>query len=227
MNKTLPIADPQTWLRAVLARAPVMPIITVHERRSAVPLAQALVAGGVTVFEVVLRTPAALGAITDMRREVPEATVGAGTIVGPADVQRVVDAGAQFGVTPALSDRLAIAVQAAGLPLLPGVWTAHEVLHALDHGFDVLKLFPAHGLQAAAQIEQLTPVFPNVHFCPTGGIKPEHITRYLALKACPTVGGSWVTPPALVAAGDWTGITALAKQAAAFASARAGAPAAG
>jgi 2-dehydro-3-deoxyphosphogluconate aldolase / (4S)-4-hydroxy-2-oxoglutarate aldolase len=209
------------FLRAMSARAPVMPIITIAEGRHAVPLAQALVAGGVTVFEVVLRTPKALGAITEMRRHVPQATVGAGTLLAPADVQRAVDAGAQFGVTPALSDPLAQALKDHRLPTLPGVYTAHEVLHALNHGFEVLKLFPANGLQGATQIEQLMPVFPRVLWCPTGGIKPDHIERYLLLKACATVGGSWVTPPALMAAGDWAGITALARQASSYAAVRA------
>jgi 2-dehydro-3-deoxyphosphogluconate aldolase / (4S)-4-hydroxy-2-oxoglutarate aldolase len=209
------------FLRTMSACAPVMPIITIADKRHAIPLAQALVAGGVTVFEVVLRTPQALAAITEMRRHVPQATVGAGTLLAPADVQRAVDAGAQFGVTPALSDPLAQALKDHRLPTLPGVYTAHEVLHALNHGFEVLKLFPANGLQGATQIEQLTPVFPRVLWCPTGGIKQEHIERYLSLKACATVGGSWVTPAALMAAGDWVGITALARQASAYAAVRA------
>lgn len=211
---------PAPDIRSLLQQAPVMPIITLHDRTRAVDLAQALVAGGVTVFEIVMRTPAALDAVSDIRAQVPEATVGAGTILGAADVRRALDAGAQFGVTPGLGDELAQAAVRHALPLLPGIWTASEVMQAVSYGFDTVKLFPAHGPQGAAQIEQLQPVFPAVRFCPTGGIKPEHIPRYLALKGCLTVGGSWVTPAALVEARDWAGITALARQAAAFASAR-------
>ena len=191
-----------------------------HERGTAVPLAQALLAGGVRLFEIVLRTPDALGGISDIRARVPEVTVGAGTLITGDDVQRAVDAGAQFGVTPGLTAELGQAALRHRLPLLPGVWTASEAMQALSLGFDTLKLFPAHGLQGAAQIEQMQGVFPALRFCPTGGIKPEHIPHYLALKGCLAVGGSWVTPPALVATRDWAAITTLARQAAAFAATR-------
>ena len=203
-----------------LSRVPVMPIILIHDADTAVGVARALVDGGVTVFEVLLRTPAALQAVESMRRHVPEATVGAGTLMCAADVQRALDAGAQFGVTPGLVPELAQAAVRLQLPLLPGVWTASEVMQAMDWGFEALKLFPAHGLQGADHIEHLQGVFPRARFCPTGGIKPEHIPRYLALKSCPTVGGSWVTPQPLIAARDYAGITALARQAAGFAAAR-------
>ncbi|MEI8265967.1 MAG: bifunctional 4-hydroxy-2-oxoglutarate aldolase/2-dehydro-3-deoxy-phosphogluconate aldolase [Betaproteobacteria bacterium] len=204
----------------MLSRAPVMPIILIHDADTAVGVARALVEGGVTVFEVLLRTPAALQAVESMRRHVPEATVGAGTLMCAADVQRALDAGAQFGVTPGLVPDLAQAAVRLQLPLLPGVWTASEVMQAMAWGFEALKLFPANGLDGVAQIEHLQGVFPRARFCPTGGIKPEHITRYLALRSCPTVGGSWVTPQPLVAARDYAGITALARQAAGFAGTR-------
>lgn len=203
-----------------LSRVPVMPIILIHDADTAVGVARALVEGGVTVFEVLLRTPAALQAVESMRRHVPEATVGAGTLMCAADVQRALDAGAQFGVTPGLVPDLAQAAVRLQLPLLPGVWTASEVMQALAWGFEALKLFPANGLDGVAQIEHLQGVFPRARFCPTGGIKPEHIPRYLALRSCPTVGGSWVTPQPLVAARDYAGITALARQAAGFAAER-------
>ena len=219
LTVNLPPAD----IRPLLQGAAVLPIMTVQDSACAVPLARALVAGGVRVFEIVLRTPAALRAIADIRRQVPEATVGAGTLVTPDDVTRALDAGAQFGVTPGLTDELGQAARQHRLPLLPGVWTAGEVMQALRLGFDTLKLFPAQGLQGAAQIEQLQPVFPQVRFCPTGGIKPEHIAPYLALKGCLAVGGSWVTPADRIAAGDWAAITTLARQATAFAQARAAA----
>jgi 2-dehydro-3-deoxyphosphogluconate aldolase / (4S)-4-hydroxy-2-oxoglutarate aldolase len=209
-------------IRPLLQDAAVLPIITVHERETAVGLARALVEGGVRVFEIVLRTPAALHAIGDIRAQVPEATVGAGTLLTPADVRQALDAGAQFGVTPGLTDELGHAAASLKLPLLPGVWTASEVMQALRLGLSTLKLFPAQGLAGAAQIEQLQPVFPQVRFCPTGGIRPEHIPRYLALQGCLAVGGSWVTPADRVAARDWAAITALASQASGFAAARAG-----
>jgi 2-dehydro-3-deoxyphosphogluconate aldolase/(4S)-4-hydroxy-2-oxoglutarate aldolase len=215
---TLPTA---AAIRPLLQGAAVMPIITLHDRESAVGLAKALVDGGLRVFEIVLRTPDALAGISAIRSQVPEATVGAGTLVTAADVARAVDAGAQFGVTPGLTTELAQAALRHRLPLLPGIWTASEVMHALSFGFDTVKVFPAHGLAGAAQIEQLQPVFSSVRFCPTGGIKPEHIPRYLALKSCLAVGGSWVTPADRVAARDWAAITALARQASAFAEQRA------
>lgn len=204
-------------MREILNGTRVMPIIWIHERETAVDVARALVAGGVRVFEILMRTPQALGAIEDMRRHVPEATVGAGTVLGAVDVQRAVDAGAQFAVTPGSTPELLLAAQRARLPLLPGVQTASEVMQAMAHGFHTLKLFPANGLQGATQIEQLQGVFASVRFCPTGGIKPEHIPTYLALKGCLGVGGSWITPVDRIAARDWGAITALARQAAAFA----------
>lgn len=207
-------------IRPLLQGAAVMPIITLQQRSAAVGLARALVAGGVRVFEIVLRTPDALHGISDIRRQVPEATVGAGTLITADDVARAVDAGAQFGVTPGLTPELAQAALRHQLPLLPGVWTASEVMQALAWGFSTVKLFPAHGLAGAAQIEQLQPVFSGARFCPTGGIKPEHIPRYLALKACLAVGGSWVTPADKVTAGDWDAITTLARQASGFAEQR-------
>jgi 2-dehydro-3-deoxyphosphogluconate aldolase/(4S)-4-hydroxy-2-oxoglutarate aldolase len=201
----------------LLAGTPVMPIVWIHDRGTAVDLAHALVEGGVRVFEILLRTPDALGAICDIRTRVPEATVGAGTLLGALEVRQALDAGAQFGVSPGLSTELAQAALRHGLPLLPGVYTPSEVMLALSHGMHTVKLFPANGLQGVAQIEHLQGVFQNMRFCPTGGIKPEHIPRYLALRSCPTVGGSWVTPTDKVAARDWPAISALARQAAAFA----------
>ena len=204
----------------LLPRVPVMPIILIEDADTAVGVANALVEGGITVFEVLLRTPVALDAIHRMRTQVPQAVVGAGTLMGAADVQRALDAGAQFGVSPGLTPELAQAARERHLPLLPGVWTASEVMQATDFGYEAVKLFPASGLLGLTQIEQLQGVFPRVKFCPTGGIKPEHIPRYLALPGCPMVGGSWVTPPALVAARDYAAITALARQATALGAAR-------
>lgn len=204
-------------MRQFLARCPVMPILTVHDLAVAAPLARALVAGGVTVFEVVLRTPAACAAVAEMRAAAPEAAVGMGTLLGPDDVDRAVAAGAAFGVSPGLTPGLAAAARSCGLPLLPGVATASEVMAARDLGFHELKYFPAHGVAGIAFLQAVAPVFPDTVFCPTGGIRAADVPAYLKLPNCPTVGGSWVTPPELVRAGDWAGITALARTAAGFA----------
>ena len=168
---TRPPAPPHAF-GDLLAGAFVMPIIRIEQRASAVPLARALVAGGVRVFEVLLRTPAALGAIDDIRTQVPQATVGAGTLLGAADVANAVAAGAQFAVTPGLTPELAQAVVRHQLPTLPGVATASEVMQAISLGFDALKLFPAHGLWGATQIEALQGVFPAVRFCPPAASSP-------------------------------------------------------
>ena len=204
-------------LRRFLARCPVMPILTVHDVQLAGPLARALVAGGVTVFEVVMRTPAACAAVVAMRAAAPEAAVGMGTLLGPDDVDRAVAAGAAFGVSPGLTAPLAAAAKARGLPLLPGVATPGEVMAARDHGFRELKFFPANGTAGIAFLQAVAPVFPDIVFCPTGGIRPVDVPTYLKLPNCPTVGGSWVAPPELARAGDWAGITALARTAAGMA----------
>lgn len=204
-------------MRRFLSCCPVMPILTVHDLAVAAPLARSLVAGGITVFEVVLRTPAACAAVVEMRAAVPDAVVGMGTLVCPADVDRAVAAGAAFGVSPGLTPQLAAAAGTSGLPLLPGVATAGEVMVARDLGFRELKYFPAHGPAGIAFLKAVAPVFPDVVFCPTGGILPPDVPAYLGLPNCPTVGGSWVAPQDLVRAGDWAGITALARTAAGFA----------
>jgi 2-dehydro-3-deoxyphosphogluconate aldolase/(4S)-4-hydroxy-2-oxoglutarate aldolase len=204
-------------LRQILSRTPVMPILTVHDVAVAAPLARALVAGGVTVFEVVMRTPAACAAVAEMRAAAPEAVVGMGTLLGPDDVDKAIAAGAAFGVSPGLTAALAGAAVARGLSLLPGVATPGEVMVARDHGFRELKFFPANGIAGVAFLQALAPVFPDTVFCPTGGIRAADVPAYLKLPNCPTVGGSWVAPQELVQAGDWAGITALARTAAALA----------
>jgi 2-dehydro-3-deoxyphosphogluconate aldolase/(4S)-4-hydroxy-2-oxoglutarate aldolase len=209
----MPEASP---LRQFLARVPVMPILTVHDVAVAAPLARALVAGGVTVFEVVMRTPVACAAVVEMRAAAPDAVVGMGTLLGPDDIDKALAAGAAFGVSPGLTGPLAAAAVARGLPLLPGVATAGEVMAARDHGFRELKFFPANGTAGIAFLQALAPVFPDTVFCPTGGIRPVDVPAYLKLPNCPTVGGSWVAPQELVRAGDWAGITALARTAAAL-----------
>lgn len=203
-------------MRDILARTPVMPVLTIHDTETAGDLARALVDGGIPVFEVVLRTPAALDALRLMIQAAPEADIGVGTLLTPHDVERAVEAGAAFGVSPGLTPALGEAVRSAGLPFLPGVASASEVMRAIEFGLHELKFFPANGREGAAWIDAMAGVFPSVTFCPTGGIKPEDIPTYLSLRNCGTVGGSWVTPARLIEARDWSAISALARQAAAM-----------
>ncbi|MDE2250351.1 MAG: bifunctional 4-hydroxy-2-oxoglutarate aldolase/2-dehydro-3-deoxy-phosphogluconate aldolase [Gammaproteobacteria bacterium] len=204
-------------MRAIMARAPVIPVLTIERTADAVPLARALCAGGLTVLEVTLRTEAALEAITAMRREVPAAIVGAGTLTTPEDFGRVAAAGAQFAVTPGLTEELAVAGRHAGFPLLPGVATASELLQARAAGYTALKFFPAEPAGGTAMLAAFAPVFTDMVFCPTGGITRESAPRYLQLKNVACVGGSWVTPAAALKAGDWAQIEALARDAASLA----------
>jgi len=207
----------ETSMRAIMARAPVIPVLTIEREADAVPLARALCAGGLMVLEVTLRTDAALGAIAAMRKAVPEAIVGAGTLTRPEDFLLVANAGAQFAVTPGLTDELIAAARQAPFPLLPGVATASELLAARTAGFTALKFFPAEPAGGADLLKAFAPVFQNVIFCPTGGITRESAPRYLALPNVACVGGSWVTPAAAMKSGDWTLIETLARDAAGLA----------
>lgn len=214
--KNTPKAPTSPGMREIIGKAAVMPVLTIADAAKAGHLARALVDGGVLVFEVVMRTPAALDALREMRRAAPEAHIGVGTLLNADDVARAVDAGAAFGVSPGFSPELGRAVKDHGLPMLPGVATASEIMAARSMGFLELKFFPAQGAAGAGWLRDMASVFPDVLFCPTGGIRPADIPAYLALPNCRMVGGSWVAPAALVEAGDWAGITALARQAAAF-----------
>ncbi len=204
---TLPLLD-------ILRRAPVVPVIVIHDLATAVPLADALVAGGLTVLEVTLRTPAGLPAIAAMRRAVPEAIVGVGTLSSPDQFQAVTDAGAQFGVSPGLTPALAEASRKVPWPFLPGVMTPGELMQARELGFNLCKLFPAQQAGGIGMLKALHSVFPDVGFCPTGGIHRDNAADFLALPNVHCVGGSWVAPTDLVKAGDWLGIRKLAQDAA-------------
>jgi len=194
--------------------APVIPVLTVGDLAHAVPLARALVAGGLRVLEVTLRTSVAIGCIEAIRKAVPEAIIGVGTLTKAVDFAAAGRAGAQFGVTPGLTPELAAAARGARFPLLPGVMTPTEVIAACAAGFNVLKLFPAHQAGGVAMLRALGAPFPDVLFCPTGGITRDSAPDYLALPNVASVGGSWVAPPAMIDANDWQGITALARDAA-------------
>ena len=200
-------------IREILCISPVVPVLTVERPEHAVPLAQALVAGGLRVLEVTLRTPAALEALAAMALEVPEAVVGAGTVVRPADLEAVEKAGARFAVSPGLTPALAAAAQDSGVPLLPGVMTPSEAMSARDKGFDTLKLFPAAVAGGVSFLKALSGPLPDLAFCPTGGIGPGNFREYMELDSVLCVGGSWVAPKKAVATADWARITQLAQEA--------------
>lgn len=197
-------------------RGPVIPVIVLDRLADAVPLAEALLAGGVQVLEVTLRTAAALGGIEAIARALPQALVGAGTVRSAADARAAFDAGARFAVSPGYTGAVGEACRALGLPLLPGVATASEVMAAQADGHALLKLFPAQQVGGLGLLKALAGPFPDVAFCPTGGITPQTAPQYLALPNVKVCGGSWLTPQDAVAAGDWARITRLAREASAL-----------
>lgn len=197
-------------LAARLAEARIVPVLTVRRVGDAVPLARALVAGGLDMLEVTLRSEAALGAIRAIAEALPEVTLGAGTLIRTEEFATVAEAGARFAVSPGFSPMLA---RAATLPYLPGIATATELMLALATGLDCLKFFPAEAAGGPAALKALAGPFPEARFCPTGGIGAGNAAAYLALANVVAVGGSWVAPEALVRTGDWPGITALARAA--------------
>lgn len=196
--------------------APVVPVLVIDDASSAAALAQALVAGGLPALEVTLRTPAALDAIREMA-SVPGGVVGAGTLLTPKDVENAKAAGATFGVSPGATDLLLDACEANDLPLLPGVATATEAMRLVERGYNVLKFFPAEASGGAPALKAIGAPIPQVKFCPTGGVSLKNAHEYLSLGNTLCVGGSWVAPKDKVKAGDWDGITALAREAAALA----------
>ena len=203
-------------LQEIMRVGPVIPVIVINELAHAVPLAKALVAGGVRVLEVTLRTPAALAAIRAIADEVPDAIVGVGTLTRPEDFTEARDAGARFGVSPGLTPALIEAAWESGLPLLPGVMTPSDVIAARLAGFRELKLFPAQQAGGVGMLQALAGPFPDVTFCPTGGITAETAPEFLARPNVACVGGSWLTSKTALAAKDWGAITALAKEASAL-----------
>jgi len=195
---------------------PVIPVIVLHRVEDAVPLAQALVDGGVRVLEVTLRTPAAIACMKAIIAAVPGAIVGAGTIRSIADAQAARDIGCAFGVSPGYTSAVGLACREIGLPLLPGVATASEVMTAQADGYDFLKFFPATAAGGIPLLKALAGPFTDVVFCPTGGITPETAPQFLALPNVKVCGGSWLTPQDAVDKKDWARITALARAAGAL-----------
>lgn len=208
-------------MTSVLALAPVIPVVVLDDAADAAPLARALVAGGLPAVEMTLRTPAALDAIRAVADEVPEAVVGAGTVLTARAVEESVTAGARFLVSPGWTPALLAAMRGAGVPSLPGVSTTSEVVALLEQGVTEMKFFPAEAAGGTAYLASLASPLPRARFCPTGGITAASAPAYLALPNVACVGGTWMVPKEAIAAGDWALVTALAREAAAL-----GAPAA-
>ncbi|MFT6605883.1 MAG: 2-dehydro-3-deoxyphosphogluconate aldolase/(4S)-4-hydroxy-2-oxoglutarate aldolase [Halocynthiibacter sp.] len=211
-DKMITPAEASVRSEAICRLAPVIPVLVIHDAAIARPLAEALVAGGLPALEVTLRTPCALEAISEMAK-VEGGTVGAGTLLTPADVAAAVAAGARFGVSPGATDRILEACEAADLPLLPGAATASEAMRLLERGYTVQKFFPAEASGGAPALKAIGAPIPQIRFCPTGGVSLKNAQAYLGLSNVLCVGGSWVAPNDLIEAGDWAGIEALAREA--------------
>jgi len=201
-------------MHEIFERTTVVPLLTIERLEDALPLAGALVRGGLTVLEVTFRTEAAAPAIAAIARELPVAVVGAGTLLRPNDITQALEAGARFLVSPGLVPELLAAGLASDVPYLPGVATASEVMTARGLGCSLLKFFPAAAIGGPAALAAFAPVFRGVAFCPTGGITEETAPSYLRLPNVPMVGGAWMVPAAAIAERDWSRITGLAKKAA-------------
>lgn len=208
--------DDNTPLTAlqVMQDAPVIPVIVLHDVAHAVPMARALVAGGIRMLEVTLRTPQALACMEAIARDVPEAVLGAGTVRNPADARAAAAAGARFAVSPGYTSAVGQACRDLGLPLLPGVATGSEIMLAQEDGLSALKFFPALQAGGTAMLKAWSGPFGDVRFCPTGGVSPANAAEFLALPNVVCVGGSWLVPADALAQGDWARITLLAREAA-------------
>ncbi len=203
-------------IEEILAAGPVMPVVTLDDPAHAAPLARALLAGGLRAIEVTLRTDAGLRAIEAIAREVPEALVGAGTVLTAQDLAAAANAGARFAVSPGSTTAVLEAGAGGRIPYLPAVATASELMRGLEHGYSTFKFFPAAQAGGAPALSSFGGPFPRVRFCPTGGIDANTAGEYLALGNVFCVGGSWVTPKAAIQAGDFAKIESLARAAAAL-----------
>jgi 2-dehydro-3-deoxyphosphogluconate aldolase / (4S)-4-hydroxy-2-oxoglutarate aldolase len=194
-------------LEDILRSAPIIPVITIERVEDAVPLARALVAGGLVALEITLRTQAAPAAATAIAKAVPEALVGLGTVLTGSDLDIARDLGARFALSPGATSELLDAAAAGELPFIPGIQTSSELIAALGRGFDVVKFFPAMSAGGIAALKALAGPFPQVRFCPTGGIGEDNFTDWLTLDNVVSVGGSWLAPASEIRAGDWAAIT--------------------
>ncbi|MGJ4900767.1 bifunctional 4-hydroxy-2-oxoglutarate aldolase/2-dehydro-3-deoxy-phosphogluconate aldolase [Bradyrhizobium sp. HKCCYLS2058] len=205
--------DKRAKLDAVFALAPVIPVITIEDAAHAVPLARALVAGGLRVIEITLRTQAGLDAARAIIDEVPDAVVGIGTVLTPADYERAARLGAAFAISPGLSLGLLDAANAGEMPFAPGIQTASDLIACVTRGYELVKFFPAVPAGGLAALDALAGPFPNVRFCPTGGINAGNAAQWLAHKKVVAIGGSWVAPAADIKAGSWAAIEQRAREA--------------
>jgi 2-dehydro-3-deoxyphosphogluconate aldolase / (4S)-4-hydroxy-2-oxoglutarate aldolase len=203
----------QSNVAAILNKAPVVPVMVIEDVKHAVPLAKALVAGGLPVLEITLRTDAAIESMKAIMTEVEGAIVGAGTVLTPEQLKQCSKIGCAFAVSPGSTGKLLGAAEDYDTPLLPGASTASEAMALLEWGYRIQKFFPAEPAGGTAYLSSLASPLPQVKFCPTGGITPESAPKYLTLSNVITIGGSWMAPKKMVSAGDWSGIEALAKQA--------------
>ena len=197
----------------LVKHGPVIPVIVIEDINDAVPMAEALLAGGVKVLEVTLRTNCALKAIELITNKVPNAIVGAGTLRTKSDATNAKLAGSQFAVSPGYTNEMGIICKGLELPLLPGVSTGGEVMHANNDGYSFLKLFPALAVGGISLLKGFSGPFPDIKFCPTGGVTVTSAADFLALPNVPVCGGTWLTPKNLIENKDWPAITKLAKQA--------------
>ena len=203
----------------IFAAGPVVPVLVINDVEKAVPLAKALMAGGIKVLEVTLRTPVALDVIKRIAQEVPDALIGAGTVTNAQQLKDVVEAGAKFAISPGMTSDLLKAGHEFDIPLIPGISSTSDLMTAKDAGYSFLKFFPAEASGGVKAIKSISGPFPDVTFCPTGGISLANYKDYLALKNVVCVGGSWVAPDDAIDSGDWDRITTLAKEAVAGAQA--------
>jgi 2-dehydro-3-deoxyphosphogluconate aldolase/(4S)-4-hydroxy-2-oxoglutarate aldolase len=206
----------QSWQYSaaeVFAASPVVPVLVIKKIEHAIPLAKALMAGGINVLEVTLRTPCALEAIALIAKELPDAMIGAGTVTNAEQLQQVIDAGAKFAISPGMTAELLAAGQAAPIALIPGISSTSDLMKARDAGYTHLKFFPAEAVGGVKAIKSISGPFPDMVFCPTGGISLANYGDYLALSNVHCVGGSWLAPEDAMENGQWDRITELAQQA--------------
>ncbi len=197
----------------IFAAGPVVPVLVINDVEKAVPLAKALMEGGIKVLEVTLRTPAAIDVIKRIAQEVPDSLIGAGTVTNAQQLKAVVEAGAKFAISPGMTADLLKAGMDSEIPLIPGISSTSDLMKGKDAGYTHMKFFPAEASGGVKAIKSISGPFPDVTFCPTGGIGPNNYNDYLALNNVKCVGGSWLAPDDAIESGDWARITQLAKEA--------------
>ena len=197
----------------IFAAGPVVPVLVINDVEKAVPLAKALMEGGIKVLEVTLRTPAAIDVIKRIAQEVPDSLIGAGTVTNAQQLKAVVEAGAKFAISPGMTADLLKAGMESEIPLIPGISSTSDLMKGKDAGYTHMKFFPAEASGGVKAIKSISGPFPDVTFCPTGGIGPNNYNDYLALNNVKCVGGSWLAPDDAIESGDWARITQLAKEA--------------